>query len=130
MVRQTGAGRWIARCPAHNDKGPSLPIRELEDGRVLLHCFAGCSAESVLDAIGMTFSDLFSSRPLGHCTRPERRPFPATDVLRAIGFEVLVVLTLVKSMLVGELKACERERLALAAVRIQSALNAAGVSHV
>jgi hypothetical protein len=51
-------------------------------------------------------------------------------VLRAIGFEVLVVLTLVKSMLVGELKACERERLALAAVRIQSALNAAGVSHV
>jgi DNA primase len=35
-------GSWTACCPAHNDKGPSLAIRETEDGRVLLHCFAGC----------------------------------------------------------------------------------------
>jgi DNA primase len=35
-VRRTGAGRWIARCPAHDDKSPSLAIRELDDGRTLI----------------------------------------------------------------------------------------------
>jgi len=43
-VRKVGIGRWIACCPAHNDSKPSLAIRETDDGRVLLHCFAGCSA--------------------------------------------------------------------------------------
>jgi DNA primase len=36
-------GSWTACCPAHNDGSPSLAIREGEDGRVLLHCFGGCS---------------------------------------------------------------------------------------
>ena len=29
-VRPTGDGRWIARCPAHDDRSPSLSIREAE----------------------------------------------------------------------------------------------------
>ena len=33
-VKRTGPGRWMARCPAHGDKSPSLSIRELDDGRV------------------------------------------------------------------------------------------------
>ena len=40
-VRQTGLDQWMARCPSHEDKTPSLSIREGDDGRVLLHCFAG-----------------------------------------------------------------------------------------
>ena len=50
-VKRTGTGRWLARCPAHADKHPSLAIRELDDGRVLANCFAGCSIESVLSAV-------------------------------------------------------------------------------
>ena len=128
-VRQPGAGRWIARCPAHDDKGPSLSIRELEDGRVLLHCFAGCEVEAILDAVGMTFGDLFPPRPLGHCTHPERRPFPASDVLRCFAHESLVVASCGTSMLGDAFTPADRERLILSVSRIQAALDVAGVSH-
>lgn len=57
-ARRSGRG-WIARCPAHEDRSPSLSISEGHDGRVLLHCFAGCSTESVLAAIGLSMRDLF-----------------------------------------------------------------------
>lgn len=39
---------WIARCPAHDDRKPSLRIRELDDSRTLLHSFAGCSIHEVM----------------------------------------------------------------------------------
>jgi hypothetical protein len=33
-VKRTGPSRWIARCPAHEDRRPSLAVRELDDGRL------------------------------------------------------------------------------------------------
>ncbi|MGB9813476.1 MAG: hypothetical protein ACPLRZ_11315 [Thermovenabulum sp.] len=59
VVRNTGPGRWIAKCPAHPDKRPSLAIKQAEDGRILLHCFAGCNTRAILEAIGLDYSDLF-----------------------------------------------------------------------
>ncbi len=90
-VKQTGAGRWLARCPAHNDRSPSLSIRETDDGTVLIHDFAGCDTEAVLSAVGLTFSALYPPRLDDHSRRPERRPFPASDILKAIAHEALVV---------------------------------------
>lgn len=58
-VRETGANRWVARCPAHDDRDPSLSISELNDGRVLIHCHAGCGALAVLDAVGLSWDALF-----------------------------------------------------------------------
>jgi hypothetical protein len=57
--RTVGKDRWIACCPAHDDRSPSLSIRQLEDGRVLLHCFAGCSAQDVVESVGLRMTDLF-----------------------------------------------------------------------
>lgn len=57
-VRATGSG-WSARCPAHADGHNSLSIAAGDDGRVLLRCFAGCTAESVVDALGLRLADLF-----------------------------------------------------------------------
>lgn len=125
-VRQTGPGRWVARCPAHDDKGPSLSIRELEDGRVLLHCFAGCDVEAVLGAVGLTMEDLFPPRQIQH-GGPERRPFPAADVLRAIAFEAIVVLVSGRAMLSGKWSEPEQFRLSLAVSRIQAGLEAGGI---
>ncbi|NQV22937.1 MAG: AAA family ATPase, partial [Rhodopirellula sp.] len=51
----------MACCPAHDDHHPSLSASEGKDGRVLLNCFAGCSIESVLAALSLTASDLFSA---------------------------------------------------------------------
>jgi hypothetical protein len=57
--KQVGA-RWIARCPAHDDHTASLSIDVGDDGRVLVNCFAGCAAEAIVAAIGLTMADLFS----------------------------------------------------------------------
>ena len=48
-ARRSGAD-WIAKCPAHDDKNPSLSIRDA-DGKVLLHCHAGCTQGDVIDAL-------------------------------------------------------------------------------
>jgi len=36
-VKETGHGKYIARCPAHDDQSPSLAIKDCGDGRILLH---------------------------------------------------------------------------------------------
>lgn len=52
-------GKYMARCPNHGDKTPSLSVSLGEDGKTILHCFAGCSTEDVVWAMGMTMKDLF-----------------------------------------------------------------------
>jgi hypothetical protein len=119
-VRKSGADRWTACCPAHDDRGPSLAIRELEDGRVLLHCFAGCETASVLDAAGLTFDDLFPPRQLGDNLRRERRPFNAGDVLRCLSFEALLIHQCAVSLSNGNrLNEVNQERLLIAVSRFQ-----------
>lgn len=56
--RKTPIG-YSARCPAHDDKSPSLSIAEGNDGRVLLHCWAGCNFRDIMTAIGLTEADAF-----------------------------------------------------------------------
>jgi len=50
---------WRACCPAHADSEPSLSIGLGEQGQVLLKCFAGCSLERIVEAMGLTIMDLF-----------------------------------------------------------------------
>ena len=76
-VRRAGPGRWMAKCPAHDDRHPSLGIREGQDGRSLLHCFAGCPIEDILSALGLGIADLFPDsqrRPSHHGVVPPK-PF-------------------------------------------------------
>ena len=47
------------RCPAHADSTPSLQVCRAGDGKILLKCFAGCTTESVVGALGLTMKDLF-----------------------------------------------------------------------
>ena len=53
------SGQYVCRCPVHADERPSLGIRELADGKVLLRCYAGCRTTDVLDALGLRWKDLF-----------------------------------------------------------------------
>lgn len=57
-VRRTSRGHK-AQCPAHKDKDPSLHIREAEDGRILIYCFAGCTAKEICAALRIEKRDLF-----------------------------------------------------------------------
>ena len=58
-VRQTGDGQYEARCPAHDDRHPSLAVKRADDGRILMHCQAGCDFRAIVAAIGIDLSDLF-----------------------------------------------------------------------
>lgn len=58
-VKQTSNNSWKALCPAHDDHDPSLSISTGNDGRILIHCFAHCSPEKILNRVGMSLPDLF-----------------------------------------------------------------------
>lgn len=125
-VRRTGSGRWIACCPAHEDKTPSLTVRELEDGRILVHCHGGCGVYSVVHAVGVDLSDLFPDKLIADKVRPLRKPFPAEDVISAMEIEIGVVMICAGDIAEGRtLKPTDRERLKLARQRLDGALRMA-----
>lgn len=128
-VKRTGKNRWMAQCPAHEDKRASLAITELGDGRVLCHCFALCDVQSVLAAVGLEFDALYPERATDTHGKQERRPFPASDVLRAIAFEARIVALAALDMAHGRALSDEaRKRLLLANQRIAGGLAAGGLS--
>ena len=52
----------MARCPAHEDKTPSLSVKVGDSGdRVIMHCFAGCPTEDIVESLGWTMRDLFAT---------------------------------------------------------------------
>jgi hypothetical protein len=124
-------GRWTACCPAHGDKSPSLAITETDDGRILLKCFAGCSAQQVVEAVGMDLTDLFPSdnninylKANNQGNKPVRRPFYATDLLKIIQFEALITSIAAFDLSQGrEVSTEDRKRLKTALSRINEAVS-------
>lgn len=53
---------WSAQCPAHDDRRASLSIAEGDDGRALVKCHAGCTAEAVCAAAGLRVADLMPAK--------------------------------------------------------------------
>jgi putative DNA primase/helicase len=60
-AKPAGANKWKARCPAHEDRRPSLSIAKGADGKVLLKCHRGCDTAAIVAALGLTMRDLFTS---------------------------------------------------------------------
>ncbi len=122
-VKKTRSDSWLACCPAHGDKSPSMTIRELSDGRLLVHCFAGCSVENIVGSIGLELSDLFPEKPVFDHSMPQRRErFNPFDVMRAVAFEARVAAIASFDMARGNaLDEGDRARLLLAAERLNEA---------
>ena len=76
-VRRAGPNSWMARCPAHPDRNPSLSV-SVKGGRVLVHCFAGCHPDAVLGAVDLTWKDLREPNPWAWSPLPSR-PRPKTE---------------------------------------------------
>lgn len=129
-IKKTGYSRWIAKCPAHDDRSPSLTIRELDDGRVLVHCFSGCDVSAVVGAVGLTLSDLFPPREFAN-TKPKLASFNALDVLKALRHESLVIAIAAAQIVNGKpLSEEDAARVAVAYQRINEAIRLAGGDHV
>lgn len=129
-LRQTKPMHWIGCCTGHDGKHQNMTIRELDDGTLLLKCWSqGCSAAEIVAGMGLRLSDLFPEKHDGqHARKGERRPFPASDVLKAVAFEAKLVALAACSLARGEpLSDADRDRLLTAATRLNSAVSGCGL---
>lgn len=91
-VRRSGSG-WTARCPAHEDAKASLSVSVGDEGRVLVKCFAGCTAQAIVAALGLQMSDLMPEREKPKTSRSEivaaydYRDADGTLVFQAVRYE-------------------------------------------
>lgn len=127
QVKATGPRKWIAKCPAHPDRRPSLSVRETDDGRLLLKCWSGCGGADVVEAVGLRLHDLFPRRLENRpALRPDQRWIPR-DALEAVAFEALVVAVAGEQVASGTgLTRESLDRVALAAGRLRAAAREAG----
>lgn len=100
-VRKHGQGKWVSCCPAHDDRSPSLAIKEI-DGTILLHCFGGCSVDEVTGALGINASDLFPPRERSEHAAKGKPSFDAYQALRALADDVTVLLVATRMVISGE----------------------------
>ena len=124
-VRRTGANRWVARCPAHEDRRPSLSITEGDTGAVLAYCFAGCTVASIAAAVGLDVADLFPPRrPDVYSVRP--RASPITPLVAAFERDLLLTHILLSDVAAGKpINEADRESAKAAAGRVWGALQEA-----
>ena len=109
-----GKGKWMACCPAHQDKSPSLAINEADD-RILVHCFAGCETSDVIAALGLTVSDLFYNKLAGgELTESKKRRYE--EALKSERYQVAIINSVERNE--RPLTAIERERRSLGKDRI------------
>lgn len=102
-VRQTRSNQWSACCPAHNDRSPSLGIKELPDGRVLIRCHAGCNADEILSAVNLSLSDLYPPQMAEQHYRGRReRLITATQGLAIVANETLVAAIIASDIAKGK----------------------------
>jgi hypothetical protein len=113
-VRPAGDGRWYARCPAHDDKSPSLSIRDT--GEKIL----------VLTAVGLDWSDLYPDRWECAVKRPNEAARKAAKRIEAqldpLDIERMVLAIGSADIKAGkELSIEDRARLQVALERVQAA---------
>lgn len=99
----------------------SVAIAEADDGRVLLHCFGGCTPQQIVGALGLQIEDLFPPRPAapgqGKPAGPAR-PYSVGDMLRALRRELQVAWVVLADVAAGrELTDTDRRRAAVARER-------------
>lgn len=86
-------GSWMARCPVHDDRKPSLSLCDADDGKVLVRCHAGCEQEQVIATLrsrglwsenGSRRFTRLTSRSAAKRTKPDRDDTKRTEAALAI----------------------------------------------
>jgi len=135
-VVSRGPGSWIASCPTaahkHGDRSRGLSIREEADGRLLVHCFAGCDVASIVGAVGLQLSDLFPPRshPENRYagTQPARRWADPWALLAAIKHAATVVRLAAGDIAAGvAITPADAEYIERVAAELEEKLEGAGV---
>ncbi len=104
-VKTNGSNKWLAKCPAHSDRSPSLAIK-LADDRILIHCFAGCSVDAVLGAVGLDMAGLFPDRVANPGTpKPKAPRFSAYELFPLLIQEALILAIAFDAVVSGDVMA-------------------------
>lgn len=119
-LRENGADRWRACCPAHGGSNPSaLSIGLGDNGTVLLKCWHGCGADEVAGALGLELSDLFPPRDRHGAPLQKRRLISDRQALELLGDEANLVAVAAANVANGvTLTADDKTRLLRAAERV------------
>lgn len=120
-VKQTAMGEWVACCPAHDDRSPSLSVKETPEGMVLIHCFAGCEPLQVLNAVGLTFEDVMPDRIGDPIKGFKKLPWNPRTILEAITDNAQVAAALTAKSAFEELSITEKDKLAEIAEEMREA---------
>ncbi|MGD9582140.1 MAG: hypothetical protein AB7V26_00515 [Lysobacterales bacterium] len=120
---RTGSG-WRSLCPCCAGRSAKVSVAESSTGAVLLHCFGGCSASSVMAAVGLELADLYPARIADHS--PQGRRFAAEfrqiagwrSALETLTHEAAVVAILANDTLRGTPEPNHIQRAELAVARI------------
>lgn len=116
--------KWRAICPAHASKHKtrSLSVFEADDGRVLVKCFAGCSVDQIVGAVGLHLEDLFPPREIGDKPRI-KKPWSSREVAQALARETAVAWVILSDLAAGRpIGKSDRERAGVAAERCAALL--------
>lgn len=126
-VKKTGENRWMAKCPAHNDRTASLSLSTTKEGHILCKCHASCEINDVLSAVGLKPCDLFIKRLPNN--KGQKPYLQKNEALIIIYREVMIVAMCGSKLLDGKLSQSDRDRLFQAVNQIYKALDMAGVRH-
>jgi hypothetical protein len=126
-VKSRGRDSWVACCPAHDDKSPSLKL-DIKNNKILIKCWSGCSTEDILGAVGMDFHDIMPDKPIYHRSSPGKPTLYASDALRILKVESMII-TLCASDIKHKRPIADEDyqRVLLAMERINAAMEAADV---
>ena len=89
-VQSRGRDYYVACCPAHADKNPSLAVK-LDGEKILIKCWSGCDAQSILNAVGLDFEDVFPDREIYRQSGSERPTLSSSDALRIVKNEARII---------------------------------------
>jgi hypothetical protein len=130
-VKRTGNDSWMACCSAHDDRSPSLAIKDAGNGKLMLKCFAGCETIDILGAIGLDWDDVMPPKePVQNIqtVKPRKVDIYATDALKIIRNESRVIAMAAMDITKGRvITDAELARIKLAMERINTASEASNV---
>ena len=129
-VKRRGGGKYMASCPCHKDRSPSLSIKD-DNGTILMRCFSQeCTPHDICAAIGFDMRDLFPPSDYSNFSPDDYKPeskkrsyFSADQMLAALQDETLVAFLIADEMTKTTIDAATKARLVLAVSRIQAAKN-------
>lgn len=130
-VKQVGSNRWLACCPAHDDRHPSLGVNVNELGKISIRCWSReCDGRAIMESVGLQLVDLYPDQidPPKGIGKP--LPHNPNDILLALAGEAQLIAMLGSELADHPLNHEDRKRLFQAVSRIKSALRLAGIKHV